>query len=100
MSASSVKRRYLQCMRGEIKLEMSGYWINQLFNMDVPLEDNCQYIVGMLECRMCEDRSMMAWPLDVLDEDAMECGNCGHMTCEPVAEDLIEIKVVPRAADL
>lgn len=95
MSARSVVQRCLQVQRGEINLELSGYWANQLFDIDIPLEDGCQYIVGMLECRMCGDRQVMAWPLNVENENAMECENCEHMTCEPVADERVEIVVTP-----
>lgn len=95
MSAERLVHRCRQVLRGELNLELSGRWANELFEMDVPLEDDCQYIVGMLECRMCDERFVAAWALDVADEDAQECRNCEHMTAEPVADDLIEIVVTP-----
>lgn len=75
---------------------MDGRWINQMYNMDVDLEpDDEQYVIGILECRMCGHRRMCAWPPDVLDEDCQECENCEHMTCEPVTDERIEIVVTP-----
>ena len=47
------------------------------------------WCTGTLECRMCGHQQVSVWPAEVLDEDAMECSNCGHMTCEPV-ENIIE----------
>lgn len=95
MSVERFVHRCRQVFRGELNLEMIGSWVNQCFDIDVPVDDDKVFVTGMLECRMCGERRVYTWPVDVLDEDAMECDCCGHMTAEPVADDRIEIVVTP-----
>jgi hypothetical protein len=39
-------------------------------------------------CRICGHRHVSVYPLvDELDECALQCPNCEHMTCEPDEED-------------
>ena len=42
---------------------------------------------GILVCRTCGEKHVAVWPADVLDEERMECPECGHMTAGPVDED-------------
>jgi len=48
---------------------------------DVDVND--AHHAGWLICRICKERHMAVWPDDVAEDYAMECPNCGHMTCEP-----------------
>ena len=62
---------------------------------DVPEEDKTDFLLEGLElegmphyakwtvCRICGHRAMSVYPECVPDEQALECSNCGHMTCGP-----------------
>ena len=34
-----------------------------------------------VKCRICGYEAVAVFPEDVLDEDRLECAECGHMTC-------------------
>lgn len=56
---------------------------------DQPCPDGTRWATGRLRCRMCGHVHVGVWPTSIVDEDAQECPECGHMTCEPI-EDTIE----------
>ncbi len=56
---------------------------------DIPLDD--PYVVVMCECRMCGNRDLVAYPLDIYDETCQQCSNCKHKTSEPVTDDRVVV---------
>jgi hypothetical protein len=44
---------------------------------------------GMVECRLCGHEQCAVVPVVAYGDDdvltRLECGNCGNMTCEPIA---------------
>lgn len=45
------------------------------------------WITATTRCRLCGHEQVSCYPSDVVDDTRLECGNCGHMACEPVEGD-------------
>lgn len=43
-----------------------------------------KWLAGPIVCRVCGHKATSVRPVEA-DQDSLECGNCGAMTCEPDA---------------
>lgn len=46
-----------------------------------------KWCVSWMKCRLCDHVHISAYPTNVLDEEALQCPTCDHMTCEPCSKE-------------
>ncbi len=80
-----------QLWAGEVGIESDWDFIVECFEPDINDPELDRYLTVMCECRICNERSLISYPLTVFDETCLSCPHCGHRTCEAVTNDVIVV---------
>jgi len=54
---------------------------------------NIGWYVAKVKCRICGKSHIACYPEDVIDEECLQCSNCGHKTCQPIGH---KYKIIPN----
>lgn len=80
-----------QLWAGEVGIESDWDFIVRCFEMDISDPGMDRYMTVICECRICNERCLISYPLTVFDETCLKCPHCEHQTCEAVTNDVIVV---------